>query len=382
MNYLAGIDIGNANTEIAIIKDGVIAYTRQDSVISYLPSTPTGTDENVDYIIENIFDNLTVNFFSSKVKQNGVYYVGKKALTSNKQVRNMTISSGNKSDNDIPLITSLSMVAAMALKEYYETEKELPSELSVDLKMATAIPSSEYTLDKAKYLEKRFLEGQHIVTLFIADKTVAVTVDVTACKVTEEGKTAMLAFLNSDNDILENYNKTYKKKAVVTDFDESSALHNDIGDGTSEFVGTEGTNPYSSAGVRIGVGHATQEAIELYRSALGGNVGELKRQQFMDLLKRNNDKAQIAREKLETALVGQSSLIFDEISNAFIQLTNSNADYFFVHGGGSIVFNEYLYDTLVEYAKTVHGEVVWIPEKYATHMNSTGTLYLAKALFE
>ncbi|WP_230379643.1 hypothetical protein, partial [Microbacterium sp. ZXX196] len=82
--------------------------------------------------------------------------------------------------------------------------------LSMEIQSATAIPSSEYTRQNAKILEDRF-KNKHIVTLYIGDSQVLVSIKFTDCKVTEEGKTSMLAFLNSDEDILKDYNETYKE---------------------------------------------------------------------------------------------------------------------------------------------------------------------------
>lgn len=382
MNYCLGIDIGNAKTEIAFMKDGKLQYVTQPSVISYLPTTPTGNDTKEEHVIENLLDNLTVNFFSSKVKKNGIYHVGGKALSFSNTIRNMPIETGNKASHDIPIITSMSMIAGIAIKDYFEKHKSLPAEIKINLKMATAIPSSEYTTERAKFLEDRFLQ-EHQVNLFIGIKSVLVKISVTHCKVTEEGKTSMLAFFNSDETILRNYNETYNKSAKPTDFEDALSLHADIGDGTSEFVVTDGYNPVpeGSDGMRTGVGHATTSAINMYREELGGNVGDITRQHFMSLMNRSTEKARIAREQMDRGITGQAIKIIEAIEQYFVVLTNSTADYFFVHGGGSIVFKDEMYDDLIEFAKQVHAEVVWLPEEHATHMNSKGTFYLAKAYF-
>lgn len=382
MKYCVGIDIGNAKTEIAFYRKGVLNFVTQPSVISYLPKPPKANDRREEQLIEDLYDNLTVNFFSPKVKKNHTYHVGTKSLSYPSTIANMPIETGNKSSNDIPIITSMSMISAIALKDYYEKENVLPTELNVSLKMASAIPSSEYSLERAKYLEERFLQ-EHQVNLYVGEKTVLVKVHVTHCKVTEEGKTAMLAFLNSDEDILKHYNETYDKSAKPTDFKDALSLHADIGDGTSEFVFTTGVNPVAegSDGMRTGVGHATTSAITMYKDELGGAIGDITRQHFMDLLQSNSEKARIAKEQMDLGIFGQAGKINQAIEQYFSSLTNSTANYFFVHGGGSIVFKDAMYEDLIEFAEKVYGEVVWIPEEYATHMNSRGTFHLAKILF-
>lgn len=383
MNYIIGNDIGNASTEIALFKNDEVVYFTQPSVISYLPTTPTGNDISEEVIMNNLLDNLTVNFFSPKVKQNGIYHIGNKSLSFSNTIRNMPIETGNKSSHDIPIIVSMSMFSAIALKDYYVEHKELPNELNINLKLATAVPSSEYTTEKAKLLENRFIQ-EHQVNIFVGEKSILVKVNVTHCKVTEEGKTSMLAFFNSDDSILRHYNETYNKTATPSDFTEALSLQSDIGDGTSEFVFTDGPNPVAegSDGLRTGVGHATASAITMYRDELGGNVGDITRQHFMELLTKSNEKSRIAREMMQRGITGQAVKLIEAIEQYFATLTNSNADFFMVHGGGSIVFKDAMYNDLLDFAKQVRGEVVWIPEEFATHMNSKGTLYLAIHLFD
>lgn len=332
--------------------------------------------------MNSLFDNLTVQTFSNGINQDGLYFIGNKALLSPDGIRNMPISNGAKSEHDIPLLTSLSMLAGIGLKQFYRQTEKLPKTLSLNVKMATAIPSSEYSKSSAKRLEERF-SGEHTINLFVGESTVLVTINITHCKVTEEGKTSMLAFLNSDSSILRHYNDEYSKNMTPADFSEALSLHADIGDGTSEIVYTKGFNPVpnGSKGLRVGVGHATKNAINLYKEALGGKVGEITRQHFMVALNGKTEKAKIAREQMEKATKTQAFKILDSISEGFADITSSTADYFFVHGGGSIIFKKDLYEELIKFANQVHSEVVWIPEEHATTMNSKGTFYLAQYLF-
>ena len=153
MNLCVGIDIGNAKTEMAFESEKQLQLVRQPSVISYLPRTPESNDLPLEQVMENLIDNLIVNISSPSIKRNGDYYIGKKAMQHDGIKTNMMISLGGKSTHDLPVITSLSLVAATSVKKYYDTEGELPESLSINLKMATAIPSSEYSRQNAKTLE-------------------------------------------------------------------------------------------------------------------------------------------------------------------------------------------------------------------------------------
>ena len=381
MNLCVGIDIGNAKTEMAFESEKQLQLVRQPSVISYLPRTPESNDLPLEQVMENLIDNLIVNISSPSIKRNGDYYIGKKAMQHDGIKTNMMISLGGKSTHDLPVITSLSLVAATSVKKYYDTEGELPESLSINLKMATAIPSSEYSRQNAKTLEDRF-KNKHILTLYIGEYQVLTSIKVVECKVTEEGRTSMLAFLNSDNEILQDFNEIYGENKKPSDFLKARTLHSDIGDGTSEFVVIEGASPVQglSKCKRLGVGHASDLAISLLREQI--NISDkFTRQQLQEWLGRENEKGQLARTLMKEATYGQALSILEEIQLAYQELASSDVDYAFVHGGGSITFKEDLQEELMSFAEHNHFKVVWIPEKFATTMNSRGTFYLAKMLF-
>ncbi|MBY0155449.1 ParM/StbA family protein [Cytobacillus firmus] len=381
MNLCVGIDIGNAKTEMAFESEKQLQLVRQPSVISYLPRTPESNDLPLEHIMENLMDNLIVNISSPSIKRNGDYYIGKKAMQHDGIKTNMMISLGGKSTHDLPIITSLSLVAATSVKKHYDTEGELPESLSINLKMATAIPSSEYSRQNAKTLEDRF-KNKHILTLYIGEYQVLTSIKVVECKVTEEGRTSMLAFLNSDNEILQEFNEIYGENKKPSDFLKARTLHSDIGDGTSEFVVIEGASPVQglSKGKRLGVGHASDLAISLLREQI--NISDkFTRQQLQEWLGRENEKGQLARSLMKEATYGQALSILEEIQLAYQELASSDVDYAFVHGGGSITFKDDLQQELMSFAEHNHFKVVWIPEKFATTMNSRGTFYLAKMLF-
>jgi plasmid segregation protein ParM len=380
--FLCGTDIGNSKTEISYRVGEEIVSVRQPSVITRLLRKPPTSDLSESTLVEDLLNNLSVQINSPALRTDGTFFVGKKAFSNSKNLKDMNIVLGNKVDQDVPIINTLSMIAAINVKKYYQEKKSLPSQLMVDVSKSTAIPSSEFTASVAKRLEDRLL-GTHLVALYIGEKTVMVAINIVKCKVTEEGKTSMLAFKNSSNEILRHYNATYQLNSTPKDFKNKKSLHIDIGDGTSEFTAMFGYNPIpdSSHGERLGVGHATNEAITLYREELKG-VGKISRQSFMELLQEDTEKAEFAREKLEEATILQSEAILEATQEAFVSLTESSSDFFFVHGGGSIVFKDDLYDLLVTFANSIKARVVWIPEEFATHLQSKGNLYLAEALFK
>ncbi|MDQ8094864.1 hypothetical protein [Bacillus amyloliquefaciens] len=160
-------------------------------------------------------------------------------------------------------------------------------------------------------------------------------------------------------------------------------LHADIGDGTSEYIYTEGMQPISDActGARRGVGHALEEASELLKDQFNGNV-ELNRQQLAETLRNKMDKYYAeARNCMDEAIISQATLILEDIQETYIRNTSSQAEIFAVYGGGSVTFKDELYKELKEFADEVKAQLLWIPEEYAADMNVLGLNIMNKRIF-
>lgn len=383
MKKIIGSDIGNSKTEIVLEVNGSEETLRQPSVISEVIASHVASDLSVPQIMNDLYNNLTVHITSNALKRSAMYMIGKKALKSSNK-SNMEISLGNKSENDIPVVMTLGMIAASSVKEYYDANDELPESLSLSIDMVTAIPSSEYKKKTAEALEQRFIgTPRHIIVVHIGNEAVQVTLKFTNCKVTEEGKTSMLAFSTSDDAILSDYNNLYKSNKTVKDFLDGTSLHVDIGDGTTEFTVINQLQPVPnmSRGERLGVGYASDLAVTLMKEEM--DLGSrFTRQDFQEWLKKDGRKGQFANECFQRAKHMQADEILKETMVSFSELASSDVDYIFVHGGGSILFKEVMLNELKNYAERNFAEVVWINSEYATSMNSRGTYILAKALFD
>lgn len=384
IEFNAGVDCGNYETEVAYYSgdNKIIRYRNQPSVINFTTTKHPENERSVSEIMSDFFNNLNIYFrsYNENVNCDGYYNVGTTALNSKGVIQNMEIINNDKSSNDIPVIMATTMLAATVLKDYYDKTKDLPEVLNIKSNISTAIPSSEYTPTKAKLMENR-LKGKHTIDFYIGNKIVSVNLELLTVKCTEEGKTSMLAFLSFDDEVLKEYNEKYQSNATVSDFKNELTYHIDIGDGTTEFTAIKGVNPIASTGKRAGVGHATSVAITEYINRLGG-LGEITRQYFMSVLRGNTGRTPLAQECFSKAVKGHAQYLLGLIRDNYVALTKGEALYFFVHGGGSCVFKEEIYEKLCEYAKSVQGKVVYIPCKYATHMNSTGNLVLIHKLLK
>jgi plasmid segregation protein ParM len=369
MKLVVANDIGNSETKM-IVNNTLI---KQPSVVKRLLSKPNVMETNVEKNIANLLDELIVHVTSNAIKRSGLYFIGKRANMTADKVENMNIKLGNKSKHDIPVLMTLSMLAARSVQLAYQENQELPPSISVDVSMTTAIPASEYSADQARYLEGRFISNDHVVIVYVGETPVTVTLHFQTVKVTQEGIPALYALLESENEILKNYNEHYKKQAVPKDFANKRILHVDIGDGTTEYVYTVGMNPVTDvcSGEKRGVGHATEEATQLLKEEVGGFLN-LNRQQFMDIFRDpSHHLHDLAVRFMQEARYSQAQRILEDIQEKYSDIAG-NVDVIAVYGGGSIQFKEELYEELLGFANTVHCEVLWIPEKYAVDMNVNG----------
>ena len=333
LNLRVANDIGNSQTKI--ITNGKL--NKQPSVVKKINVLPNSSETNVRRNVENLFDELLVHVSSKALRMNGMYMIGKRANFSSDN-QNMNIKLGNKSKHDIPVLMTLSMNAASCVQLAFLESKELPEKIEAKIVMSTAIPASEYKPEKAKQLENRFLEGKHLVIVYVGDKQVTVELTYEKVKVLQEGVPALFAMIESNKDILRDYVKEYIFQAQegLTEDEINSKferfleetkispkeflkgkriLHVDIGDGTTEYIYTIGLNPVTDAcsGERRGVGHATDEARRMLNEELNGRV-DLNRQQYMEALKDSthnlhDDTVRIMKE----ARYSQAQLINEDI---------------------------------------------------------------------
>lgn len=380
MELVVGNDIGNSETK-TIVNDVLI---KQPSVIKRLLKKPDFTEVDDRKNVINLLDELVVNVSSGALRRDGLYFVGKRANLSADNVENINIKLGNKHRNDIPIIMTLSMLSARAIQLHYQKENEVPPLIDLDVDMITAIPASEYSKEKAEQLQKRFLDHEHIVTVYVGGKSVTVKLNFNFVKVTQEGVPALYAFLESDEDILNDYRKIYPDDELEPKgLKDKKILHVDIGDGTTEYIYTKGLNPVVDAcsGERRGVGHATEEATKLIKDEVGGYL-DINRQQFIEMYRdETNNLHDLAKQFMSEARFLQSNQIIEDVEEKYINNTAGNVDIIAVYGGGSIQFKPELYDSLLEFAETVKCKLLWVPENYAVDMNVNGMMVLIEKVF-
>lgn len=384
MKLMVANDIGNSETKMIVNKGQIF---RQPSIIKTLLTLPTAVETDVKKNIANLLDELVVSISSKSIRTSGAYAIGNKANGLGGTVENMNIRLGNKHLHDIPVIMTLSLLAAKAVQMDFEENQKLSTNLSVNVKMSTAIPASEYKPDNAKLLEQRFTGAgenrEHVVSVYVGNEIVQVIINFNEVKVTQEGNPAIYTIGSGEQDILRLYNEQYKKSATPKEFRNKKVFHSDIGDGTTEYIYTIGANPKNDAstGERRGVGHATEEALKLFTEQLGVTIN-YNRHRFMNVLRDTNHNFHNEAIKcMDLAKQLQSRLIFEDIKDKYLDKTSGDVELFTVYGGGSIQFKEALYEDLIQFAESVNAEVLWIPEEYAVDLNVRGLQVLNENVF-
>ncbi|WP_226567813.1 ParM/StbA family protein [Bacillus stratosphericus] len=395
MKITVAADIGNSETKMIARYEGMEGSEcfHQPSVIRKLIKSPQIAETNLKKNVINLDENLIVHITSNALKthSDGLYVIGKKAMqTDMNKVQNMNIKLGNKHKHDIPVIMILSMIARKIVKDEFELKGSLDSSYQIDCDFASAIPASEFTFEKAKEFEKRLASGDHTVVVHLGDKRVMVGINFKRTKITQEGVPAIFAMVadGEDNDqrkvgLFDKFNEVYSEEMKPKDLLKMKIFHVDIGDGTTEYIYTNGVNPVIDAcdGERRGVGHATEDAVIMLNEILQGSF-KTSRQSFMEIIKdESHNLHSEAFNALEAAKGTQANEILEDTFEKIQNKAGNTVDLIAVYGGGSIQFREYLEESLREYAETINSKLLWVPKELAVNLNVRGLDILNRTVF-
>lgn len=380
MKMIVANDIGNSETKM-VVNGGKIF--KQPSIIKRLLKDPDVIETDEKKAVANLLDELVVNIKSRSVKRIGTYAIGKKANQTNGTLQNINIHKGKKHQQDIPVFMTLSLIAGRAIQLYFEENQALPDDLDLNVKMSTAIPASDYNRDNALFLEERFMKDEPVLIVFVGDKQVRVNIKFDRVIVTQEGTPAIYAIASGHEEMFRHYKERYGNVLSLKEFRHKKIFHDDIGDGTTEYIYTIGPNPQLDAcsGERQGVGHATEQALKMFLDQQSVTF-QINRQQFMDILRDPghtfHEEAQACMDEAKLAQVDQ---IRDSTEVKYTDKTLGNVDIFCVYGGGSIQFKDPLYEEMAELAESVNAKLLWIPEEYAVDLNVLGLRVLNENMF-
>ncbi|USK72623.1 ParM/StbA family protein [Peribacillus asahii] len=383
MKFVLANDIGN--DKMKIVEAGSQEVVKVPSAYRKLMRKPAVHENDVKKNVMNLIDQLVVHINSNSIRFPGIYMVGERAIQSTEDVRNMNIKVDQKHTSDLPLINTLAYVAARAVQMDFEERGVLENNLEIDVFMSSAIPASQHNVDTAKHLESRFMNGTHIVIVFVGKEAVTVKVTFKKVKVMKEGVPALYSIFEAPKDMFAEFVREYNLGDIDGSyFMESKNMHVDIGSGTTEYVYTKGLNPSNEqcTGERRGVGHAVQAAIELMADERNGL--NINRQQFASIIERPEEYQkdhELAVECLKDARIIQVEAILTDIEEKYSTTLASEPEVITVYGGGSVEFRDDMYRHLKQYADSVNAKVLWIPQQYAVNMNARGLNILNENMF-
>ncbi|MFP3725802.1 ParM/StbA family protein [Priestia filamentosa] len=378
--FKMGNDNGNANHDV-IINGEYFTQPNVNRVIYKL----TGYDNvALPVALAEIMERIVATVTSPTITP-GIYLIGKSALTSGKQPNEFAVGFVKKSDSDIPVINTLGVVAAYAVKHHYAKTKKEPAngdELNVKMEMTTALPIKEYYEDKKhrEIFTEKFLKGPHSVTLHLGEVNVTVKIEFSKVYVTPEAASVFWALNDIDNheelanklfaEFIDEYNLEMVSGKEVA---ESKILHLDIGSGTTEFPLTIPTpSPAFITGKDYGIGHAIDSVLQDVGDKIG--IPELTRLEFDQILLNptNAHHHMVAKQMVEPYLREQADNIIEQLLRE-MRKARMDFDYILVYGGGSVLLKEFLYNVIKEQAeKTGRAKVIYVPAELAVKLNALG----------
>lgn len=378
--YKLGNDNGNANHD-AVINNEFFTQPNVNRRIYNLKgydnvSTTTALSEIMDRIVATI---------TSPSVSSGIYLVGNSALNSGKKPNEFMVGYDKKSYSEIPMINTLGLVSAYAVKKHYEKTRRQPQNgdtINVSIEMTTALPIREYYEDK-KFKEvftEKFLTGPHTVMIHLGEVNVKVNIEFNKVYVTPEASSVYWFLDGVDNDeklstelfkeFMEEYNLEGTSGKTVS---KSRILHVDIGSGTTEYpLTTPSPDPAFITGKDLGIGHAIDAILSDFGNDI--NIPELTRLEFDQILRKEKNPQFHAKayNKIEPFLREQASDILEEL-NRQLRAARMDVDYILVYGGGSIPLKDFMYAEVKRLAdSTGKAKVIYVPASLAVRMNALG----------
>ncbi|GAB6453637.1 hypothetical protein CON36_35810 [Bacillus cereus] len=378
--FKMGNDNGNANHD-AVINNTFLTQPNVNRRIFNLKgydnvSTTTALSEINDRIVATI---------TSPSVSSGIYLIGHSALNSGKKPNEFMVGYEKKSNSEIPMINTLGLVSAYAVKNHYEKTRRQPQNgdtINVSIEMTTALPIREYYEDK-KYKEvftEKYLTGPHTVMVHLGEVNVKVNIEFNKVYVTPEAS-SVYWFLDSvegnedlSNELFKELMEEYNLESVSgKKVSKSRILHVDIGSGTTEFpLTTPSPDPAFITGKDLGIGHAIDAILSDFGNEI--NIPELTRLEFDQILRkeRNPQFHTKAYNKIEPFLREQANDILEEL-NRQLRAARLDVDYILVYGGGSIPLKEFMYEEVKSLAEsTGKAQVIYAPASLAVKMNALG----------
>lgn len=395
IEIVAGIDVGNEYTKSAINKHLFILQSQAAKRYSIMIDEKYNENQYKEFI-EDIENEMDCSFTTPLVKDTTRRLFGRRALQSHQTIEQFDIMEG-KAENDLYGCLLLGTIATYALRQHYESvSQKIPGTVSVNVKLATALPINEFKKKNKSFRERILNAGQpHLVTIHNFEVPIIVQITFTAIHVASEGEAAQYGLAAASDNFLQyieseikehygDYYADYTGRDFVT---AKNTLGIDIGGGTMDFAlfTNYRFDRDNSTTVDKGYRSVLEDTLDAL-AAQGQTYQSVK--QLSEFL--NNTPSKFDRKRWErTRQINEQSAIAlcdfikDQVSRMFGQVGNFT-EVVFVYGGGATALKPYLYPKLDQVSKQ-RGEfnelpIVYLSNEYSQFLNAHGLDLLASRL--
>lgn len=374
----------------------VIAIQREQDLNK--PVEFNSNQEKLTYL-EGMINHMDVTISSSAVKTQGRFLVGNAAIKSSLPLKAFDVNDfTGKSDNDLAIILTLSMIAAQRISLAVKNGEDLSDQLSTEINMTTALPVSEGKKNGIinNYINK-YIGSKHTVVFHNFKDPITVSLSFKNVYVALEGEVAQLYLKNSDIKlqglIKQDFSKNYPELANDIKVSDLVKIDNllgiDIGEGTTDLVVIkEGhANAVASTSLPTGYGNALQDAIDVLQTE---NMNFEARSQLQDYLAQEVSLlAKRMQTKVRQIVFEQLEPFADKIVTAAsktMRKAGANVEILYVYGGGSIpmleqtALRQKLSQKMKDFSGGIDVPVIWINKSYAQNLNEKGLELILKAM--
>lgn len=369
MHYNVVADIGNSSAKIIFTGYSRVSLTSKTFIKSLLMKPEYVEEKSIEKCVADLQNDLVVEIDSPSILANGFYALGKKAFEISDGVDfSFNISTVKKHEEDLTLITPLSMIAANAIQEYFEKHNDLPTELALEVDYYTALPLEGLTQAVVHILKNRLDNGVHSVSVRVQDEYIPVNITFKQTTVVPEGLPTLFALVLIP-DLLAKFTAELSAETLM----KSNVMVFDIGEGTTEsnMILQGEVNTDQSEGRILGVGHAAIRAADVFMREMKLDF-KMNRQEFMSIV-RNTTHSQHthAFNYLQKANVAESGQLLNFLKQRY-NVLKGNIDVLIVSGGGASALATQLKPLIEAFVAEKGIKLIWIDEEYAEMMNCLG----------
>lgn len=359
------------------------------------------SQEEKDNYMKDFLNHMDVSITSSSVKESGRFLVGQAALNSSLPLTHFDFNDlSGKSEVDLTLLLSLSILAGKRVKDAYTKGESLDEQLKMEVYMTTALPINEAKQPNVlNTYRKRYMDNAHVITFHNFKNPISVSIDFKQVHVGLEGEVAFAAIKNSPlaypelaKSIVTYLNKKYPQAAGQIDNQFISNIKNaigfDLGSKTSDCtVMVDGkANTITSNSIMRGYDNVLQQAVNYLQTQHYGfdNI-----RQLQEYLKQSSDPFMVQGKEMVAKVVKNASEPFaDEIvasASQTLRSVGTNMKSCFIFGGAAVPMKDSeLFTKLNEKFKGFNGgqiiPIIWIDRKFAQKLNLMGLVLILKAL--